>query len=274
MSEPRVDTFDKANFNPRTNEWYKRAEPGLAASKALAKIGEPAIDFLVSAQRNQRVDIKIRNGATLTLGLISSPKVPEALITTLEEETNEHISNVTAEVLYFYYYETSRIGDEHITGRLLALVEKTDLSKEDRIRKFCAIKVLGGIKDKRSIQALIGALNDESGKYKQAAAKSLGEIGDIQAAEALVSSLRAGNVSGDNIRAALAKMGSPAMETIIAGLKNPNPLIRQGVASFLNIIGDARALPALKEAVEDEDGHVRYWANISLESIEAKIRNT
>jgi len=69
-------------------------------------------------------------------------------------------------------------------------------------------------------------------------------------------------------------MGSPAMETIIAGLKNPNSEIRRGVASFLYNIGDARALPALKEALEDEDGQVRWWANKSLQRIETKIRKT
>jgi len=105
----KLDTFiPRINFNPRKNEWYKWAEPGLAASKALVKIGEPAIEFLVSAQRNSRVDIKIREGATWTLGLIASPKVCEALMTTLEEEPNEHILRWTKDVLY-------RIGDSQIT---------------------------------------------------------------------------------------------------------------------------------------------------------------
>lgn len=263
----KLDTFIKTNFNPRKNEWYKSAEPGLAAAKALVKIGEPAIEFLVSAQRNSRVDINIREGATVTLGLIASPKVCEALMTTLEEEPNERILSWTKDVLY-------RIGDNQITDRLLALVEKEDLDQDGKIRKLFAIEVLGGISDKRSIQALINSLNEKSESFTQAAAKSLGEIGDLQAAEALVSYLRPGNRQGDRVKEALAKMGSPVMETIIAGLKNPNPEIRGGVASFLYNFGDARALPALKEALEDEDGHVRWWANKSLQSIEAKIRKT
>ncbi len=82
-----------------------------------------------------------------------------------------------------------------------------------------------------------------------------------------------GNQQNDNWRAkaivTLEKMGDQAVLPLAAAMSSPNPLVRKNAAMTLGTIGDGRALPALRRAVEDpaETGEVKSSAAEAIAKI-------
>ena len=67
----------------------------------------------------------------------------------------------------------------------------------------------------------------------------------------------------------LQRMGSRAVEPLIALLTDDDPDARYGAAMTLGQIGDARAIPALIKALADSEAAVRYWAADALGKLQA-----
>ena len=67
----------------------------------------------------------------------------------------------------------------------------------------------------------------------------------------------------------LQRMGSRAVEPLIALLTDDDPDARYGAAMTLGQIGDSRAIPALIEALTDSEAAVRYWAADALGKLQA-----
>ncbi len=68
----------------------------------------------------------------------------------------------------------------------------------------------------------------------------------------------------DQARTTLVKLGNPAVEALIATLNNKHYWTRHEAAHALGEIGDPAALPALINALEDEEGEVRWQAGEAL----------
>jgi hypothetical protein len=68
----------------------------------------------------------------------------------------------------------------------------------------------------------------------------------------------------------LHQIGSPAVEHLIAALKDEDPDARHGSAKALGLIRDQRAVPALIEALADPEPAVRYWAVDALGKLQAE----
>jgi HEAT repeat protein len=149
-------------------------------------------------------------------------------------------------------------------------------------------EALGVIKDLRAVEPLIAALRDEDPDVRSSSADALGEIGDSRAVEPLVAALKAkedakrhpgdwGDKNNDfeaRKRAgyALERIGAPAVEPLIAALKDKLPdadrrhLQRQGrgdelmareiEAKALSRIKDPRAVSALVAALRERDMEV------------------
>ncbi len=70
----------------------------------------------------------------------------------------------------------------------------------------------------------------------------------------------------EQARTTLVKLGSPAVEALGAALNDKHYWIRHEAARALGEIGDPAALPALINALEDEEGEVRWQVGESLSS--------
>jgi len=113
---------------------------------------------------------------------------------------------------------------------------------------------LGNIGDKRAVEPLIEALNDEL--VRSNAATALGKIGDARAVEPLIEAFKdeyekvQQKVSGAiDVTGAIAEIGEPAVEPLIATLKNENSQVRNIAVDTLIKIGDTSAIEPLIEVL-------------------------
>lgn len=145
----------------------------------------------------------------------------------------------------------------------------------------------------RDINGLIKALTDENYEIQKRAAKSLAEIGDINAIEPLIKNL-SGPI-GNACLKALVNFGKPAVpylikaidtrdlylhvkaiqalglikdkrafEPLLIGLEDKDSFVRKRTAEALGRIGDLRALPYLINLLKDDDEFVKIYAIIAL----------
>ncbi len=120
----------------------------------------------------------------------------------------------------------------------------------------------------RALQALLGAMHDESRLVRQAAAQALGSVGQgsAEALQALLSAMRDRDAS---VRWAAARaLGSvgqgsaEVLQAVLAALGDNDGKVRQAAAWALGPVGQgsAAALKAALAALRDNDVNVRYAA--------------
>ncbi len=151
---------------------------------------------------------------------------------------------------------TEIVGDEVVeaVGELLQTT--------DQIVKERAIEILGEIKRKKAAEVLTGSLgNQEIGDQAAAALVSIGE----PAVEPLIAALKDEH-EGVRFGAAkaLRRLGEPAVEPLIAALKDEHKEVRSVATEVLGGLGDARAVEPLIAALRDEDVWVRFRATEAL----------
>jgi HEAT repeat protein len=98
---------------------------------------------------------------------------------------------------------------------------------------------LGQIGDAQAVEPLISALNSSDWQVPQTAAQALGQIGDVRAVEPLISILQ----------------------------NNRTVYMRQTAAQVLGQIGDAQAVEPLTGALKDPDWQVRQATAQALETL-------
>ena len=158
-----------------------------------------------------------------------------------------------------------KIGAPAVEPLIAALKDK------DSDVRYAAAKALGEIKDPRAVEPLIAALKDESSSVRRAAAEALGKIGDPRAVEPLIA-VPKDYYSGVRyaVTKALVKIGAPAVEPLIAALKDKDSKdsdVRQAAAEALGEIKDPRAVEPLIAALKDGDSDVRKAAAKALGEI-------
>ena len=136
------------------------------------------------------------------------------------------------------------IGDARSVEPILPVLEDSDAD----IRKIAAW-TLGQIGDARAVEPLIVALKDQDWEVRRSAATALGKIGNEHAVEALIDLLEMMSGANDVAADALAKIGAPAVEPLIASLKNWK--VSEVAAEMLGKIGDARAVEPLIDCLTD-----------------------
>ena len=104
-----------------------------------------------------------------------------------------------------------------------------------------------------AIPSLIGVLKNENCTLRQAAAESLDRIGWIPDRGESGATYWVAKRNWDLCVA----IGAPAVLPVIEALKNDSSSIRWDAAEALGRIGDARAVPSLKNALKDENSSVR-----------------
>jgi len=133
--------------------------PGKEATKALVKIGKPAVQPLIAALKDE--NLYVRLNAAKALGNITDPRAVEPLIAALKDE-NRWVRKNVAEALV-------KIGEPAIKPLIAALKD------ENSDVRWMATKALVKI-GKPAVQPLIAALKDENLYVRRNAAYALWKI--------------------------------------------------------------------------------------------------
>ena len=228
------------------------------ASKALSELKDPlSVDSLIEALNDN--DSQVQRNVVGALKGIGKPAVVP--LSAFLRDDNPALCLEVIKLL-------GEIGDNTAVGYLVGVVKHF---RSWRLRCEAA-GALGKIRDPRIVGSLIEALNDRNLCVREAAAKSLKEVGK-PAVEPLVESLRDENydVCSRSI-VLLGEIGdSRAVEPLVGVLKNFELwALRFEAARSLGMIRDPRAIGPLTDALSDKDEYVREGAEGALREITGK----
>ena len=265
---------------------YPNAGVCIGAQEALIRIGEPAVETLIRALKDQE-RAQVRYNAITVLGWIEGKRAVGPLIQALKDESSS-VRQLAARVL-------GEKGDSRAVEPLIQALkdENTDarnaaeralkaivdaravepliqaLRDEDLLFRFYVKWVLVEIRDAKAVEPLIQALKDEDTAVREAAAEALGAIGDAKAVEPLIQALKDEDTAVRKTAAgALGAIGEVrAVEPLIQALKDEDRDVRKTAAGALGELGTAEAVEPLKRALKDTDGSVRKAAKDALKKM-------
>lgn len=212
-----------------------------------------AVDPLIKALSHPEPSMMVQ--AVIALGQIGDQKAVQPLINMLLKHNEDFVRRYIAIAL-------GNLRNADAVEPLLTTLHKvvddgTRFSQHENTKGFI-VQALGEIGDKRAVDTLIALLDTEDGNVACYAAKALGEIGDSRAVEPLLRVLQHpwGRAWVRPWAAeALGKFRDErALQPLIDALKDDNVRVRIGAAKGLMFQGDVRALPALDQAKQEDDG--------------------
>jgi len=125
------------------------------------------------------------------------------------------------------------------------------------------------LKEDQNVDALICTLGDRDITVQYEATEALGDLRDPRAIGPLMGVLTGDQYSSIRWKAAeaLAKIGPPAVEPLIAALSHPNDDVRWKAAIALGEIADKRAIGPLIDLLKDNDRFIKGRAAYALGKI-------
>ncbi len=236
----------KGQFMKRTAQTAAVVAGALVTFSSLTPSAEPVAKAQAAENRVEKnirllksEDPKQRRMAAEMLGIIGNPGAFPELMEALEDEDAAVRANA-AEAL-------GKIRDP---GAKPALINKLkDPSDDVRINAALALGVIGV--DEQEFNVLLGMLRGGSQEEKGSAAIALGALQKTEAVKPLIEALESCNADAMvSIGWALTNIGTPAVPALVKVLKNADPYTRTFAAYLLGEIGDAKALPALREVAQ------------------------
>lgn len=136
--------------------------------------------------------------------------------------------------------------------------------------RWWAVRALAEFPPDEVMSDLIQALQDPDLAVRQCAAQGLYQNPHPGAIAALLEAMASGDSLLTRLAAnALIAIGGEALPALVHLLKNGEAKVRLEAARALALIGDARALPALYEALDDSSALMEYWVDEGLERMGA-----
>jgi HEAT repeat protein len=217
----------------------------MLAGDALVKLGEPAVEPLITCLKDQ--DWKVRYGAIKALGKLGDARAVDPLITCLKSSDNWLVGECLTEAL-------SELHDARAVEPLIVCLKATNA-----IMRSASAKALGKLGDARAVEPLIACLKGlvvdydhlENYSLRESVIEALGKLGDARALEPLIHCLKEDGHAAD----ALGKLGEPAVEPLIACLKDQDWGVRDGAIKALGKLGDARAVDPLITCLKDTNSY-------------------
>jgi HEAT repeat protein len=238
-----------------------KTTPGQEAADALVRIGAPAIPLLIDAMRG---------------GVPAGSPVPDVLAKMGQPAVAPLIAALSHEDWGVREAAAAGLGsmkEPHAVDHLIAML--TD-DKAPRCR-YAAARALGQIRDPRAVEPLTAALNGRDRFLRGDAARALGEYQDPRLVPVLVAALgrepdkgawkEQGSVT-TGAEQALARIGSPAVASLIAALKDKDPEIRVRAAAVLAALKSPSGVEPLVAALKDPDPYVRGHVAWTLGTVE------
>ncbi len=221
-------------------------EVAVAAAYSLGHFrGDRATDALVAAL-DSPID-EVRSAAASSLGAKPDTRAADALIAAVERSRGPEAA-AAAEAL-------GRIGDRRAVEPLIRWLSRAPSGQRAEAAGAWARSAT------RAVEPLLAALEQKDAGPRDLhgdATIALGEIGDARAVPALIQGLLVDKDPCDYGRTALARIGPPAVEPLVAVLQDKvqGPL----AADALGRIGDRRAFEPLLAAMKSEDPFLRKAA--------------
>lgn len=256
---------------------------GGAAASALAMLGTPGIDELISALNDD--DAFVRYSASAALKQVRDGRISNALVTCLSDEAAGVRENAAqaldclgwkpedaeSEAIYSVAKEDWKscveIGSPAVEPLIAALRTGSPSANDDNLDSVA--RALGEIGDPRAVEPLLAAL---VGPYPhfgkcQAIAFALVKIGDPRAVAPLRTALKhsewnVGHFAGQ----ALEGLSSQVARTFFTDIEDRDTETRRQAAKAAFNLG-AQAVDQLLTALKDADEEVRNYAALSLVSI-------
>jgi HEAT repeat protein len=279
----------------KPEEWRKfETSPGREAAKALARIGQPALQPLLATlssstsavaranaaygvgemepregraealarlmQALKDDDVGVRMECAHALGEIEDPEAVPALLAAIRDKA--------APVRGASAWALGEIEDPRAAEPLMRTLWDTDAEVRSQ-----AAWALGELEDSRAVEGLMGALaKDSDGRVRRQAAWALGEIEDARAVVVLVQALRDRDREVRRQAAwALGEIESPeAVEPLVGALRDEDTEVRQQSAWALGEIADPRAASPLAKALKDANPEVRRQAAWALGELKSQ----
>jgi HEAT repeat protein len=254
-----------------------------AAAGALSKIGSAAVEGLIAALDDERVDT--RGAAVEALGRIGAAAAVPKLAGLMKDAARPHhekhsigrlalaaleqIGTPEArQVLAVWRGEAQAAPSAPATRTLpdeLAAALRDLESKNSRARQAAARTLTEGAKALRDVDnpQLIGQLADvlrsNDPMVRWAVVEALGWIKDPTSAPILIEALHDPNwsVRLASVRSLLEVGDVRATPALVECLSDPQSAVREAAAEALGLISDVRALPGLLGALQDREGFVR-----------------
>ncbi len=139
----------------------------------------------------------------------------------------------------------------------------------DPDRRFWAVRALWANGSQAAISDLLALLNDPDEIVRSAAALALGEMRAEIAIPDLLTLVETDDTSAGNHAAdALAKIGTPAAEGLIALLAHPQKFVRLRAAKALVPIKSHAAIRPLIDLLDNDPSYlVRHYADVALKKM-------
>lgn len=250
-------------LDPPDNEWPEELRDAIA--KALGNIGGLATKALIDALENP--DAWVSSSAARALGRIGDP---EAIIplTGLTKQGHSWARSAATQAL-------AQITD--------ARAVRAALATDEAPRAFWKLMALREI-DESTVNQLTAMLEDPDEHIASQAAEVLSQLGNGRDGDPLVAIMRAksGASSASNASATPAEAtirlpsqaalsqgqlpvnASESISLLVDTLADPVAEVRLAAAEALGKAGDTSVIPALSQALQDKDSHVRAAAARSL----------
>lgn len=252
-----ADLLDKIGWQPTGNEEAARYHFARQDWDTLRSIGKDAVEPLAIALKDK--DPNIRGNAVKTLGEIGDNKAVAPLIDVMDDVDasvrNEAVIALgkivdpgtvkyLIDALKDARYDKERVIDalgekgDPVAVEYLTNILK-DTSWEARKYREAAARALGNIKDARAVESLLTALKSKFYEVRKEAAEALGKIGDEQALLPLIDALNDDNPTFREIVVeSLCSAAKPGKtEPLVDTLKDRDAFVRQGAAQVLSRIG-------------------------------------
>jgi len=276
---------DGAKLRVSTNSSYAfttyTTSPAEEAKEALVKIGDPAVELLITALKNypELIMDKWKRGG-------DSRDVPALVMNVLGRIGDERaVGPLIRFVNGGYSYWRSNAGEalekidpnwqksEQAVNKVPEFI--TALKNKDVDVREHAADTLGLIGDERAVVPLIHSLGDSEHSVRSSAAYALGRIGDKRAVEPLIIALlNEKSVVPGSVVKALGLIGDTrAVEPLIMILMDKDKFPRRDVPKALGLIGDKRAVEPLTQSLRDSNELVRKYAAEALEKITGEKYN-
>lgn len=228
--EPLIALFRNRDYT------FEESNVRKALIAVLVRIGAPAVGPLASVLGDK--DYHVNDAAVDALGEIGSPAV-EPLIAVLRGKGNErHRSAARA---------LGKTKDDRAVEPL------TEALHRYREIAGTAASALGNIGSPPARDALFAAFQSRASEVRDAAMSALEKTGDARAAEPLIDKAEQliAEIKGDDPAArskaesALAYLGAPVVETLIAALDDEDERVRRAAVDALGESKDSRAVEPL-----------------------------
>jgi HEAT repeat protein len=232
------------------------AEDRREATIELSRAGKTAEPLLFRAMGD--ADWRVRKTAVEAIVSIGGENIVTMLIRTLSAHDNAGARNSAIEALV-------QIGGPAVNPLLAGLG-----TPDPDVRKFI-VDILGDLRDRRAVQALINRLDDGDENIRVASAEALGKIRDPLAVDALLACLARPGQGwlGYAAAEALGAIGDErALSPLLTALGNSS--LREPVLEALGKIGNANTLGPLIHGLADPLRIVREVSTVALVAIYRK----